>query len=312
MQAGDLRLAVGVLVGLAIFGSGARAVWHHGFPKSNNDVSRLNAPQGSANGGGTDPSAPSMSGSGPINSQPSAYVINIGNADLSSPYGSPEQRPASEHGEETEDARNNSLASDAFPDLASPTSVDTSPSTAMMSNAFARHTVPTAKQKALHLADSADDAGTSSTHSSAKTGTVAALSNTSAPATVAKASLHVDVVSTVTDETLSIFSGDELLLTTPLQAGHLGDTLRFDCPVTPGQHAFRVVLTRPDESVLVEKANTSQIRADASNFLGIHVLRRNKLLVKHETSLEVVWPSAPAPVVVAGAAPHAVGALTLR
>jgi len=312
MQAGDLRLAAGVLVGLAIFGSGARAVWHHGLHKSNNDVSRLHAPQGSANGVGTDPSAPSMSGSRPINSEPSAYVINIGNADLSSPYVSAEQHSASGNGEESEDARNNSLATGAYPDLAGPTSVDTFSSTPMVSNPFARHTVPTAKPKALHLADSADDAAMSSSHSSAKTGTVAALSNAPAPAAAAKPSLHIDVVSTVTDETLSIFSGDELLLTTPLQAGHVGDTLRFDCPVAPGQHAFRVVLTRPDESVLVEKANTSQIRADASNFLGIHVLRHNKLFVKHETSLEVVWPSAPAPVVVAGGAPHAVGALTLR
>ena len=138
MQAGDLRLAAGVLVGLAIFGSGARAVWHHGLHKSNNDVSRLHAPQGSANGVGTDPSAPSMSGSRPINSEPSAYVINIGNADLSSPYVSAEQHSASGNGEESEDARNNSLATGAYPDLAGPTSVDTFSSTPMVSNPFAR------------------------------------------------------------------------------------------------------------------------------------------------------------------------------
>ena len=43
--------------------------------------------------------------------------------------------------------------------------------------------------------------------------------------------------------------------------------------------------------------NTTQIRPDTSNFLGVHVLKRSKLLVKRETSLEVVWPSTTAAVV---------------
>jgi hypothetical protein len=123
--------------------------------------------------------------------------------------------------------------------------------------------------------------------------------------------LHVDIVSGVADEVISIYVGEELLLTTPLQAAHLGDTLRFDCPITPGEHAFRVVLSRADETVLVEKSNTSQIRAEGSNFLGVHVTRRAKMLVKHESSLEVVWPSTTAPIAAAVSA-RADSGLALR
>ncbi len=90
-----------------------------------------------------------------------------------------------------------------------------------------------------------------------------------------------------------------MLLTTQLEAAHLGDTLRFECPITPGDHAFRVVLSRIDDTVLVEKSSTSQIRADGANFLGVHVTRRAKMLVKHESSLEVVWPSTAAPIAAA-------------
>jgi hypothetical protein len=110
------------------------------------------------------------------------------------------------------------------------------------------------------------------------------------------------VVSTVAEGTLSVYADDQRLLSTPLEAAHLGDTLRFECPVAPGEHAFRVVLTRADATVLLEKRNTTQIRPDASNFLGVHVVKRAKLLVKHEPVLEVVWPSTTAAVVTADAA----------
>jgi hypothetical protein len=125
---------------------------------------------------------------------------------------------------------------------------------------------------------------------------VGAINTTASAAPAAKASLHVDVVSTVIDETLSIYADDEQLLSTRLEAAHVGDTLRFECPIAMGEHTFRVVLTRPDTTLLLEKKNTTQIRPDTSNFLGVHVLKRSKLLVKRETSLEVVWPSTTAAV----------------
>ncbi|HME13437.1 MAG TPA: hypothetical protein VKF79_11275, partial [Candidatus Acidoferrum sp.] len=65
------------------------------------------------------------------------------------------------------------------------------------------------------------------------------------------------------------------------------------------------------ESMLVKKENTSQISASSSNFLGIHVTRHAKLLLKHEPSLEVIWPSTTAPIAAAIAA-HSESALAMR
>jgi hypothetical protein len=113
-------------------------------------------------------------------------------------------------------------------------------------------------------------------------------------AAVAQTMLHIDIVSGVTDQTLAIYSGEELLLTTALQPEHLGDTLRFNCPISAGEHALRVVLYRDDKTVLMHKENNSELHADGTNNMQVRVNRRAKMLVKHETSLEVVWPSSTA------------------
>ncbi len=103
--------------------------------------------------------------------------------------------------------------------------------------------------------------------------------------------LRIDVVSGVRDQTLAIYSGEELLLTTALQPEHLGDTLRFNCPIPAGEHALRVVLYRADKTVIMKKENNSELHADGTNSMEVRVGRKAKMLVKHETSLEVVWPS---------------------
>jgi serine/threonine protein kinase len=112
---------------------------------------------------------------------------------------------------------------------------------------------------------------------------------------VAQTTLRIDIVSGVGDQSLAIYSGDDLLLTTQLQPAHLGDTLRFNCPIRPGEHALRVVLYRGDKTVYRQKENTSELRADGTNTMEVRVMRRSKMLLKHETSLEVVWPSSTAP-----------------
>ena len=113
-----------------------------------------------------------------------------------------------------------------------------------------------------------------------------------AKATVAQATLHINIVSEVTEQTtLAVFSGDELLLTTPLKPEQVGDTLRFNCPIVAGEHALRVVLYRADKTVFMHKENKSELHADGANTMEVHVNRKSKMLVKHETSLEVVWPS---------------------
>jgi len=111
-------------------------------------------------------------------------------------------------------------------------------------------------------------------------------------AAVTQTTLRINIVSAVTDQTtLAVFSGDELLLTTPLKPQQFGDTLRFNCPIVAGEHALRVVLYRADKTVFMQKENKSELHADGANTMEVHVNRKSKMLVKHETSLEVVWPS---------------------
>jgi serine/threonine protein kinase len=114
------------------------------------------------------------------------------------------------------------------------------------------------------------------------------------PEPVAHTTLRIDIQSGVTDQTLEIYSGDELLLTTPLQSAHLGDTLRFNCPITAGEHSLRVVLYRADKTVFMHKENNSELHSDGTNTMEVKINRKSKMLLKHETSLEVVWPSSTA------------------
>jgi hypothetical protein len=109
---------------------------------------------------------------------------------------------------------------------------------------------------------------------------------------VEQTTLRINIVSAVTEQTtLAVFSGDELLLTTPLKPEHVGDTLRFNCPIVAGEHALRVVLYRADKTVFMHKENKSELHVEGANTMEVHVNRKSKMLVKHETSLEVVWPS---------------------
>jgi len=104
-------------------------------------------------------------------------------------------------------------------------------------------------------------------------------------------SLHIDVVSDVIDNTLAVYSDDDLVLTTSLEPAHRGDTLRFNCPISTGDHVLRVILYHGDKEVVVQKENNSELRAGGTNSMEVHVNRRSKMLVKHQTSLEIVWPS---------------------
>jgi serine/threonine protein kinase len=290
MQTSDLRAAAGVLLALAVLGIGARAVVHH---RSSQSAAHMDAKPGVIV---QLPETASANDAAPANSvamSSSASLINVGSADVSSP-------------EQPSEFSNLTDRSDAQPGTQSPSGV-------IASHAFERHPIATVKSKPLHVSTGPGAAPALSSPASFS-GRPTGVSSAPKPelaATAAKAPLHIDVVSTVVDETLSVYAGDELLLSTPLEAAHLGDTMRFDCPVSPGEHAFRVVLSRADESVLLEKDSTSQIRADGTNFLGVHITRRTKLLLKHETSLEVVWPSTNAPIA-AGVTPRSIEALAMR
>ncbi|MEQ1353299.1 MAG: protein kinase [Candidatus Acidiferrum sp.] len=163
----------------------------------------------------------------------------------------------------------------------------------LITPAFERHAVTSAKSQPARP-NSKSAVGLKSSLPTMTPGTLSPSPvKASAPA-IAQTMLHIDIVSGVTEQTLEVYSGDELLLTTPLRPEHLGDTLRFNCPISAGEHALRVVLYRGDKTVLMHKENNSELHADGTNSMQVRVNRKAKMLVKHETSLEVVWPSSTA------------------
>jgi len=302
MQISDLRAVAGVLLALSVLGVGARAVREHFSAATVHAVSvRLTPTVLSA---APPPDAAVALGTG-LGASPSASVINVGMAEkpaTSSHNPSPSHAEAMSETSAKADSASGLVAGSDAPSPAGPS----------VEHAFERNAVASTKPRTIHsTTDAPATPLSSSMRASALPKQAAATAVKSAGSPLPKTSLQVDIVSSVADENISIFAGDELLLSTLLKTAHLGDTMRFECPVTPGEHSFRVVLSRLDETVMVEKDSTSQIRADASNFLGIHVNRRTKLLLKHETSLEVVWPSTAAPVA-ASLSPHPVGELALR
>jgi hypothetical protein len=112
-------------------------------------------------------------------------------------------------------------------------------------------------------------------------------SETPAPA----ASMRVEIVSAVTEGRLTVFSGQEVLLSAKLASAHPGEALQFDCPLPPGPHALRVALYRPDDSLQLQKEGFAEIASGGSSALDIHINnRRSKFLVRKELTLEVIWP----------------------
>lgn len=306
LQVQDLRVAAVALLGLAVVGAGIKIV-RQASARNAVQAAAVNAPPVAPNPSQHNAiAANNASPTSDLSAAPSASLINIGTSDLSgNSVGSSNEsgNPLSNDSSFNDEPGVGSSAIRPI-DLPSKKSRATT-AVPSASHAFERHpSVVTTKNQRSSASSDASTATQPVSQNSAK----------SAPAStspVTMTPLHVDIVSGVADEVVSIYVGDELLLTTPLQAAHIGDTLRFDCPITPGEHAFRVVLSRADETVLVEKSSTSLIRAEGSNFLGVHVTRRAKMLVKHESSLEVVWPSTTAPIATAVSA-RADSGLALR
>jgi len=288
MQSSDLGAVAVVFLALATLGVGTKAVHQH-FLSTRDPllVKQLSLPASS--------SGAEFASSGALGTASFAPLINVGTVDLSGAAVRETQQPSS-------------------PTVADSAGAPSDASSLSATHAFERHSVVSAKPKTIRsTSDAAATTLSPSLQSANSAKSVDAIAAMKSPnGSLPKALLHVDIVSSVADETVTIFAGDQLLLTTPLQAAHIGDTLRFECPVATGEYSFRVVLSRPDDTVLVEKESTSQIRPDASNFLGVHVSRRAKLLLlKHEASLEVVWPSITTPIA-ASASQHAEGELAFR
>jgi hypothetical protein len=68
--------------------------------------------------------------------------------------------------------------------------------------------------------------------------------------------------------------------------------MRLERVLPAGPHQLRVALYRADKSLQIEKEGLGELRADGQNTLTIRVMKRPKMLVRRETALEVIWPSA--------------------
>jgi hypothetical protein len=113
-----------------------------------------------------------------------------------------------------------------------------------------------------------------------------------------RATLKIEIDSTVSDGALAIFADQTLLYTTDLKANSPAQPIKLEQLLPPGPHQLRVALYRADKSLQVAKEGLGEMHTDSPNSLRIHVAKKAKMLVKHENSLDVAWPSAmgPAPV----------------
>jgi Protein kinase domain len=114
-------------------------------------------------------------------------------------------------------------------------------------------------------------------------------------ARVDRATLKIEIDSTVGEGALAIFADQTLLLTTELHATTAGAPVRLEHVLPAGPHQLRVAVYRADKSMQVAKEGLGEIRTDGANTLHIHVSKKAKMLVRHETSLDVLWPSSTAP-----------------
>ncbi len=112
------------------------------------------------------------------------------------------------------------------------------------------------------------------------------------PVAIERASLRIKIDTTVGDGTLAIFADHDLLLATGLRDYAAADPMRLERLLPAGPHQLRVALYRADKSLQTEKEGLGELRADTENTLTIRVGKRPKMLVRRETTLEVIWPSA--------------------
>jgi serine/threonine protein kinase len=115
------------------------------------------------------------------------------------------------------------------------------------------------------------------------------------PVAIERAALRIKIDASVTEGTLAIFADHDLLLTTGLRDQAAADPAALEKLLPAGPHQLRVALYRADKSLQTEKEGLGELRADSENTLIIRVTKRPKMLVRRETALEVIWPSAISP-----------------
>jgi serine/threonine protein kinase len=111
----------------------------------------------------------------------------------------------------------------------------------------------------------------------------------SEPSTPAS-SMRVEIVSAVAEGRLTVFSGQQVLLSTKLASARPGEAMHFNCPLPTGAHALRVALYRPDDSLQLQKEGFAEIVLGSPSALDIHIERRSKFFIRKELTMEVIWP----------------------
>jgi serine/threonine protein kinase len=125
--------------------------------------------------------------------------------------------------------------------------------------------------------------------------TLPASVGTRMPVAAQRAALRIKIKASIGDGTLAIFADHDLLLTTSLRDYAAADPMGLERVLPAGPHQLRVALYRADQSLQTEKEGLGELRADTENILSIRVSKRPKMLVRRETALDVIWPSAIAP-----------------
>jgi serine/threonine protein kinase len=311
LQRGDMRLLAGVLLLLAIFGAAT------GAARRSSASVKMPATPASVS---SDVVGPRTSPSAAPSAEPALSMITVSPVDVGS-----SNVDSGSSANTVADAVPSS-ASQSARHFASGSGLDSSQATGSPSATLTQQAPPLthrgtrrtiAPAKSVNLATTASAAGSvfpalpTSVAPSSLLALTPAVESPTTPAPAPKAVLHLEIAAAASSEVLSIFDGAALLLCTTLQNVPAGGTLHFDYPVATGHHDFRVLVARPGEQASAEKRSATEIRADGSNLLVIHVSRRSKLLLLHETALEVVWRGTDAPLT-AKATPLPPGASAMR
>jgi serine/threonine protein kinase len=120
----------------------------------------------------------------------------------------------------------------------------------------------------------------------------ASLAATAHSAAAAQVPLNIEITSAIDGETLAVYADQHLVATSALSITASGEILHLQRPLAAGPHEFRVALYRPDQSLHLERGGLAELQTDGANLLSVKVVRRAKMLVKHDAALEILWPGA--------------------
>lgn len=111
---------------------------------------------------------------------------------------------------------------------------------------------------------------------------------------VTQVPLNIEITSVIEKETLAVYADQQLVATSALSVTSPGEALHLERTLSPGPHELRVVLYGPDHSLHLERGGLAELQSGSDNLLSIKVVRRARMLVKHDAALEILWPGASA------------------